>query len=118
MDISTYHKIEEEEEETESLSTSDKSLPSNIEIQVFKNNDNLSDSLIEHSNLKYQHGKSPRSLNSKNIGTLPTPQKVDKIFQRLISQLDFLNKTISMMTYRMDILQKDIDNLKQENNIE
>lgn len=98
-------------------SDSKKSLPTLLNIQIMKSSD--SDISTDNENsYKQPYRKQTPNINSSNLGTFTSEQKLDKIFQRITSQLDFLNKTANMITSRMNALQKDIDFLNQENNIQ
>ena len=78
-----------------------------------------SNSSLINLNASSQPAKSvTASFNTINYGTLPSSQKLEKVFQRLICQIDFLKRTANMMVNRMDMLQGEIDELKIQNDIE
>ena len=54
--------------------------------------------------------------DTKKPGILPTEARMNSIFQRMITQIDFLGRTIGMMNTRLDYLQSEIDELRGENN--
>lgn len=115
--------FEEEEEEFDEEPNRDHSLPSTVKMQILNYDDDTdsteSNSSISNLKASSQTMKSvSTSFNPLNYGSLPSSQKLEKIFQRLICQLDFLRRTANMMTNRMDILQKEIDELKTQNDIE
>ena len=122
MIMDFQNNIEEEEEEDEEINK-DHSLPSKVKMQIL-NYDDDADSTESNSSLSNLDSSSQTmksvstSFNALNYGSFPSSQKLEKIFQRLICQLDFLKKTANMMTNRMDILQKEIDELKTQNDID
>lgn len=62
-------------------------------------------------------GSSPAILDdTKKSGTLPTEARMNSIFQRMITQLDFISRTIGMMNERLDCLQSEVDEMRSENN--
>ena len=121
MEIGNNKEIEEEEEDEEP--NRDHSLPSTVRMQILTYDDDdestESNSSISNLDSSSRTMKSvTASFNSVNYGTLPSSQKLEKVFQRLICQLDFLKRTANMMIDRMDVLQGEIDELKIQNDIE
>jgi hypothetical protein len=60
----------------------------------------------------------PSGLDRSLIGSMPSPSRLNKIFTRIRSQVDFLTQTAELMSSRLDFLQKEINELKEENFIE
>lgn len=52
---------------------------------------------------------------ARKCGTLPTEARMNAIFQRMITQLDFISRTIGMMNARLDCMQSEIDEMRSEN---
>lgn len=123
MEIENQKEFEEEEEDDEP--NKDHSLPSTVRMQILTyDDDDDNESTESNSSISNLDSSSKTmksvtaSFNTLNYGTLPSSQKLEKVFQRLICQLDFLKRTANMMIDRMDLLQGEIDELKVQNDIE
>ncbi|OHT09734.1 hypothetical protein TRFO_21249 [Tritrichomonas foetus] len=121
MEANLYHETHEKEEE-EGLE-SDGSFPSRVNIQflpVTDDNDEFSDSssLASFFSDNYTVPNIAELNNRANFGSLPPDSKLEKIFQRFTTQLDFLNRTVKMMNHRLNIIQYEVNDMKRQNGIE
>ena len=95
------------------------STPEHANMQIFQEH---SDFFPESDDFSISSEQSAHNIkeiyNVHNFGTLPSDIKLDKIFQRLITQLDFLSRTANMMNKRLDSIQEEINELNKQNNID
>jgi hypothetical protein len=57
----------------------------------------------------------PTAIDTSVMGTMPSEAKLNAIFTRMLSQLDYLNRTAGMMSARLDYVQQDLEELSRLN---